>query len=95
MRWTGSNLSRIVVPESFSDFIDLVIPELQDRGLYKTAYAPGSLRGKLFGEGIAFPPAMPPTHSGMERSHFGVMDEKNSLGSPDRENTRVIISYKQ
>jgi alkanesulfonate monooxygenase len=46
----GFNLSRIVVPESFSDFIDLVIPELQDRGLYKTEYAPGSLRRKLFGE---------------------------------------------
>ncbi|MCJ2025566.1 LLM class flavin-dependent oxidoreductase [Methylobacterium sp. J-067] len=51
----GFNLSRIVVPESFSDFIDLVIPELQDRGLYKTAYAPGSLRRKLFGEGNRLP----------------------------------------
>ena len=47
----GFNLSRIVVPESFSDFIDIVIPELQDRGLYKTAYTPGSLRNKLFGAG--------------------------------------------
>jgi len=47
----GFNLSRIVVPESFSDFIDIVIPELQDRGLYKTAYAPGTLRNKLFGAG--------------------------------------------
>jgi alkanesulfonate monooxygenase len=51
----GFNLSRIVVPESFSDFIDLVIPELQDRGLYKTAYAPGSLRRKLFGAGDRLP----------------------------------------
>ncbi len=51
----GFNLSRIVVPESFSDFIDIVIPELQDRGLYKTAYAPGSLRRKLFGEGDRLP----------------------------------------
>lgn len=51
----GFNLSRIVVPESFSDFIDLVIPELQNRGLYKTAYAPGSLRRKLFGEGDRLP----------------------------------------
>ena len=51
----GFNLSRIVVPESFSDFIDLVIPELQDRGLYKTDYAPGSLRRKLFGEGNRLP----------------------------------------
>ena len=51
----GFNLSRIVVPESFSDFIDLVIPELQDRGLYKTAYAPGSFRNKLFGQGDRLP----------------------------------------
>ena len=47
----GFNLSRLVVPESYADFIDLVIPELQDRGLYKTAYAPGTLRNKLFGAG--------------------------------------------
>ena len=51
----GFNVSRIVVPESFADFIDLVIPELQDRGLYKTAYAPGALRNKLFGEGDRLP----------------------------------------
>lgn len=51
----GFNLSRIVMPESFSDFIDIVIPELQDRGLYKTAYAEGSLRCKLFGAGDRLP----------------------------------------
>ncbi|GJD45501.1 Dimethyl-sulfide monooxygenase [Methylobacterium cerastii] len=51
----GFNLSRIVVPESFSDFIDVVIPELQDRGLYKTGYAPGSFRNKLFGQGDRLP----------------------------------------
>lgn len=45
----GFNLSRIVVPESYADFIDIVVPELQDRGLYKTAYAEGTLRHKLFG----------------------------------------------
>ena len=51
----GFNLSRIVVPESYEDFIDIVIPELQDRGLYKTAYAEGSLRQKLFGRGDRLP----------------------------------------
>jgi hypothetical protein len=30
------------------DFIELVIPELQKRGSYKTAYDHGSLREKLF-----------------------------------------------
>jgi FMN-dependent oxidoreductase (nitrilotriacetate monooxygenase family) len=51
----GFNLSRIVVPESFADFIDIVIPELQDRGIYKTAYADGSMRAKLFGQGDRLP----------------------------------------
>ncbi|MBF8802642.1 LLM class flavin-dependent oxidoreductase [Pseudomonas asiatica] len=44
----GFNLTRTVTPESFEDFIDLVIPQLQQRGRYKTAYAEGTLREKLF-----------------------------------------------
>ncbi|THT99946.1 LLM class flavin-dependent oxidoreductase [Lampropedia puyangensis] len=47
----GFNIARTVVPESYTDFIDLVVPELQNRGLHKTAYAQGSLRHKLFGQG--------------------------------------------
>ena len=46
----GYNLSRTVVPECFDDFIALVVPRLQERGAYKTAYAQGTLRGKLFGQ---------------------------------------------
>lgn len=45
----GFNLTRTVAPESYRDFIDLIVPELQTRGLYKTAYAQGTLRQKLFG----------------------------------------------
>ncbi len=44
----GFNLTRLVTPESYVDFIELVIPELQRRGSYKTAYDAGSLREKLF-----------------------------------------------
>lgn len=51
----GFNLSRTVTPEVYDDFIDIVVPELQSRGLYKTAYAEGSLRHKLFGEGDRLP----------------------------------------
>lgn len=40
----GFNLT----PESYEDFIDLVIPQLQARGVYKTSYAEGTLREKLF-----------------------------------------------
>jgi long-chain alkane monooxygenase len=44
----GFNLAYAVFPESFTDFIDLVVPELQKRGRYKIAYAKGTLREKLF-----------------------------------------------
>ncbi len=47
----GFNLARTVVPECFEEFVRLVVPELQARGRYKTAYAPGTLRHKLFGAG--------------------------------------------
>ena len=45
----GFNLTFIVRPETFVDVVDLLTPELQRRGRYKTAYAEGSLREKLFG----------------------------------------------
>jgi alkanesulfonate monooxygenase SsuD/methylene tetrahydromethanopterin reductase-like flavin-dependent oxidoreductase (luciferase family) len=45
----GFNLSRTVVPECFDDFIELVVPLLQERGAYKHAYRDGTLREKLFG----------------------------------------------
>ncbi|KAF1048407.1 LLM class flavin-dependent oxidoreductase [Xylophilus sp.] len=51
----GFNLSRTVVPESYEGFVDLVVPELQHRGVYKTAYAEGTLRSRLFGEGDRLP----------------------------------------
>jgi FMN-dependent oxidoreductase (nitrilotriacetate monooxygenase family) len=47
----GFNLTRTVAPESHHDFIRLVIPELQQRGRYKTAYEHGSFRHKLFQQG--------------------------------------------
>jgi len=53
----GFNLSRTVTPESLADFIDLVVPILQERGVYKRDYRPGTLRDKLFGR-----PRLPATH---------------------------------
>jgi long-chain alkane monooxygenase len=49
----GFNLAYAVTPESFEDFVDLVVPELQRRGAYKRDYRPGTLREKLFGAGRA------------------------------------------
>ena len=56
----GFNLAYAVFPESFTDFIDHVIPELQRRGRYKTSYASGTLREKLFGAD----PRLPANHPG-------------------------------
>lgn len=56
----GFNLTRTVTPESFEAFIDLVVPQLQQRGRYKTAYAEGTLREKLF----ASQPHLPAGHPG-------------------------------
>ncbi|MDQ2804383.1 MAG: LLM class flavin-dependent oxidoreductase [Pseudomonadota bacterium] len=55
----GFILARTVAPECFEDFVELVVPRLQERGVYKEAYARGSLREKLFGRGSA---RLPGTH---------------------------------
>ncbi|CAM3626863.1 LLM class flavin-dependent oxidoreductase [Pseudomonas wadenswilerensis] len=62
----GFNLARTVTPESYVDFIDLVIPELQRRGSYKTAYEQGSLREKLF---ASDQPHLPADHPGASYRH--------------------------
>jgi FMN-dependent oxidoreductase (nitrilotriacetate monooxygenase family) len=50
----GFNMTRTVMPESFEDIVNFIVPELQTRGIYKTDYdeAP-TLREKLFGRGRA------------------------------------------
>jgi len=56
----GFNLAYAVTPESFEDFVDLIVPELTRRGVYKTEYRPGAYREKLFGAG----PHLAPPHPG-------------------------------
>jgi len=55
----GFNLSRTVMPECLETFIGLVVPVLQERGAFKSAYAPGTYREKLFGQGARLPAAHP------------------------------------
>ena len=45
----GFNLSYAFQPETFADVVELAVPELQRRGLYKERYTPGTLRAKLSG----------------------------------------------
>ncbi|CAM3469573.1 MULTISPECIES: LLM class flavin-dependent oxidoreductase [Cupriavidus] len=54
----GFNLSRTVAPECLDDVIDLLVPLLQERGVYKTAYREGTYREKLFGHA-----RLPVTHA--------------------------------
>ena len=49
----GFNLAYAVMSETFADFVDMVMPELQRRGRYKRDYEPGTLREKLYGKGRA------------------------------------------
>lgn len=55
----GFNLAFAVRPETFADVADLLVPELQRRGRYKTAYRPGTLREKLSGGGARLAPPHP------------------------------------
>lgn len=43
----GFNVMPPVVPEGLDDFVDLVVPELQRRGLFRTEYESTTLRGNL------------------------------------------------
>ena len=54
----GVNIINQIIPGSYTDFIQGVLPELQRRGLAQTEYAPGTLREKVFGRG----PKLEPTH---------------------------------
>lgn len=55
----GFNLAYAVTPGTFIDLVDLLIPELQRRGAYKTGYRPGTLREKLFGNEARLSPEHP------------------------------------
>jgi alkanesulfonate monooxygenase SsuD/methylene tetrahydromethanopterin reductase-like flavin-dependent oxidoreductase (luciferase family) len=61
----GFNLMRVVVPEGLEAVVDLLVPELQARGAFKTAYATGPLRQKLSGE-----PRLPARHPAARHRFF-------------------------
>jgi alkanesulfonate monooxygenase len=43
----GFNVMPPVLPQSLNEFVDLVVPELQRRGLFRTAYEGTTLRENL------------------------------------------------
>jgi long-chain alkane monooxygenase len=54
---TGFNIVTSILPGTIVDFVEGVVPILQERGLVQTEYAEGPLRQKLFGH-----PRLPDTH---------------------------------
>lgn len=53
----GLNLVRLVMPENLEGIVEHLVPELQNRGLFKSDYAEGPLRQKLTGRA-----RLPETH---------------------------------
>jgi hypothetical protein len=90
----GFNLAYAVMPETFADFVDLVVPELQRRGRYKRDYAPGTLREKLFGQGrrrARAPPIVGPGECGSYR-HNRPANAPGSTGVRTRNPSRHLHS---
>ena len=77
----GFNLTRTVAPESHHDFIRLVIPELQQRGRYKTEYESGSLRHKIFQKGHHLPATHPADQFRCQSSHSSIEHEDQTKQS--------------
>jgi long-chain alkane monooxygenase len=69
----GLNLNHVVTPATYVDFAELVVPELQRRGRYRTAYdeAP-TLRDKFFGRGSRLPDTHQAAGHRYRRDHAGV-----------------------
>jgi long-chain alkane monooxygenase len=47
----GFNLAYVVAHDTYRDIVDLLVPELQRRGIYQKEYTPGTLREKLSNRG--------------------------------------------
>lgn len=69
----GFNLAHLVTPENLKEFVELVIPELQSRGIYKTEYEKGTFREKLFGTGRNL---LPNTHPGSQYRKVAIVEGK-------------------
>ena len=58
----GFNLAFAVAHDSMRDVVELIVPEPQRRGRYRTQYPGGTLRAQLFGAG----PHLPLEHAGRQ-----------------------------
>ena len=63
----GFNLVPVTQPTGFSDFVDLVVPELQRRGRVRSSYDTNTLREHYFGTGTARFLKTHPAHSSLPK----------------------------
>ncbi|CAN7652657.1 LLM class flavin-dependent oxidoreductase [Pararhizobium sp. LjRoot238] len=84
----GFNLAYAVTPESFETVVDLLVPELQKRGVYPTAYKPGTLREKLFGDG----PYLPKSHPADAYRDIEAVKARTAAASPGQKLKAVVPS---
>jgi long-chain alkane monooxygenase len=73
----GFNLAYAIAHETFEDIVNHLVPELQKRGVYRTAYSPGTLREKLFGKGRL----LPASHPGAQYRDIEAFKRKTSGGA--------------
>lgn len=76
----GFNLAYAVTPESFEQVVEFLVPELQKRGAYPTAYRPGTLREKLFGDG----PYLPSNHPAAQYRDIEAVKRRQAAQDSDR-----------
>jgi alkanesulfonate monooxygenase len=72
----GFNLAYTVTPQCYIDFVELVVPELQRRGVYKQEYSEcKTYREKLFGGGARLGPEHP---AARHRYRYSQSEEKTN-----------------
>ena len=77
----GINIINQVIPGSYTDFIEGVIPELRARGLAQSEYAPGTLREKVFGRRATLETSHPAAAFRGAFSQFSAANENRSTVS--------------
>jgi long-chain alkane monooxygenase len=84
----GFNLAYAVTHETFEDVVNLLVPELQRRGVYPAAYGPGStLREKLFSAG----PYLPANHPAAQYRDIEAFKRKQTdRGAPADHDVNVV-----
>ncbi|WP_249870064.1 LLM class flavin-dependent oxidoreductase [Oceanobacillus saliphilus] len=63
----GFNIAQTYSPDTFREFVDLVVPILQERGIYRTEYTGKTLRENMFGKGRAH---LPDNHAAKKLGSF-------------------------